>query len=176
MQRSATTRFGRLALCGLAGAVALAFFVAPAQAQTTATIDYSVTITAAAPTCSVTVPAVDWGNLENVAGGGGSPGVDYDISFDCTTSVSAASLSFDGGFNGSPGGTGAYVRRVANGADQISYSVVDLNAGNVLQVDEVVSFALPAGPSTRPFRSALTAYGGKPVGTYTDQVVATFTF
>lgn len=175
MQRSATTRFGRLVLCGLASAAALAFFVAPAQAQTTATIDYSVTITAAAPTCSVTVPAVDWGNLENVQGGSGSAVVVYDISFDCTTSVSAASLSFDGGLNGT-GGTGDYVRQVANGADQIAYSILHTGSQAGLQVDEVITFALPAGSSIRQFGSELVGYDGKPVGTYTDQVVATFTF
>ena len=67
---------------------------------------------------------------------------------------------------------------MSNGTDTFTYSLTQIGTGNTLAPDEVVTVALPAGPFTQELLAL--SVGAVPTtntpGTYTDQLIVTFTF
>ena len=172
-------QFGRLrfasprGLCALVLAAALSSpAVLAGQSTPSATMDLTLTLITPAPTCTATVDDVDFGQLD---AGSQVTGINYhsfNVDFDCSGAVAAATATFDGGLN-----PNAPNRRMSGpSSETVGYSLFD-PAADVIMIDETLTLALPAGTSSVP----LQAYVGvqtlpSTVGAYSDQVTVTFTF
>jgi len=141
----------------------------------TANLDLTLTLVTPTPTCSATVDAVDFGQFDAgsmVATGGLS--TPFNLNFNCTGTVAAATATIDGGQN--PGG-GTPIRQLSDGSGNLINYLLYESATNLISHDETITFALPAGSQSVALSAFLISQAlPTTIGAYTDQVTITFTF
>jgi len=139
-------------------------------------LDFAVTLVTATPTCTATVDAVDFGTLEagTTNGLGIGNAQDFNLNFNCTSALAAATASFDPGLN--PTGSQRFVAEA--GGATIRYNFERVSNSNLINHDETITFPVPSGSSTLALRAWLWDMQTLPntLGAYTDQVMVTFTF
>jgi len=140
----------------------------------TETIDVSATVVASVPSCSAGIDSVDFGNID--AGQSTSIG-DYDqsfnLTFNCTQSVTGATATFDGGLHTINGS----IRRMAgpNGAF-INYTINE-PPSLLITIGETLTFNLSSGSSSVPLVARVNAQTiPSELGAYSDTITVTYTF
>ena len=163
-----------LARTAALAAVALAAFNSHAG---TATANLSVTASIAA-NCSISTVAVAFGSYDPI-GANSSTALDATGSVVTTcTSGSAPTITLDQGANPASGSTAsAPVRQMASGANNLGYQLYSDSSHTSVWADTGV--AAPGADGTAQTSSVYGRISGgqnKPLGSYSDTVVATVTF
>jgi len=139
-------------------------------------LDVSLTLVTPTPMCSASVDAVDFGTLDagTTNGIGVGNAQTFNLNFNCTSALAGAMASFDPGLNSS--GNQRFLKR-ATGGTVVRYSVKRVSDDNLIDPNETITFPVPSGSSTLALAAWLSgSLLPTTLGTYTDQVMVTFTF